>query len=274
MIFEHQSYRSFLKDVLAERIIKNSGYSLRALARDLGIHASQLSAIYKGTKGLSLQSALSIAQRLKLGPQETEYFCLLVQAENSKSPEVKDTFLQKMRELQPKTHVVDLSVDVFKALSDWYHISILEMTELTDFELTAANAARRLGITKVEAEVALERLVRLEMLEMDEQGRYRKTLEHYCFKSDKKSQALRRYHAQMLQKAIDSLEAQRPEERYVGSQTFAIDFEQLEEAKPIIEEFRKKLVELFDRGERRSQVYHLGVQLFRVTDFHSEGEAK
>lgn len=270
MIFEHTSYRSYLKSVLADRIAKNPFYSLRAMARALEVQPSHLSAIHNGLKNLSPQTALKIAAKLGLSEQESEYFRLLVDYEAAKSPELKAAYQRKLQALNGKTEVRDLSLDAFKLIADWYHIPILEMTGLAKFKFTPAAVARRLGITPLEAQVAVERLLRLELIEPKDGGGYRKVHKNSLFKSEQVNLALRRFHQQMIERAGRSLETQKPDERYVGSQTFAIDPQSLPEAKKIIDEFRQKLVSHFDSGKSRTEVYHLGVQLFNLTKGESD----
>jgi len=268
MIFEHSNYRSFLKEVLVERKRKNEAYSLRAMARDLDLRPSHLSDIQKGSKNISLQNAYAVAVKLGLNTKQTDYFVLLVQLEQAKTPQHKESILSKLNLINGKTEVRDLSVDMFKIMADWYHIPIVEMTALDDFDFTPRNIAERLDISIQEVELALERLERLEMLEKDEDGRYHKTVSNYVFKSNKPNPALRQFHHQMMSKAQHSLTTQTPEEKYVGSQTFSIDVNQLGEARNIIEECRAKLVELFNRVNRagkRTETYHFGVQLFKLT---------
>lgn len=265
MVFEHNNYRAFLKAVLAERISTNPAYSLRAFARDIEVHPAQLSAIFGAKKGLSQESALRVARRLSLGANEADYFCLLVQYESAPSEEVKDAVMTKLRGLNRNIEMRELSVDLFKIIADWYHFPILEMTELKKFDFAPKSIARRLGITPLEAEAAIERLERLELIEKDEKGRYRKAESNLLVKAKHSNKALQSFHKQMLARAAESFDNQRPEERYVGSQTFAIDVAQVEEARAIIDRFRRELVAHFDRGKNPTEVYHLGVQLFKLT---------
>ncbi len=265
MIYEHNSYRSYLKNILADRQSKNPAYSLRALARDLGVKPAHLSFVIRAKKGISLQNALKIAKSIGLNSQEIEYFCGLVHYEDAKSPELKNNYLQRLQSLNTQTQIHDLSVDLFRIISDWYHIPILEMLELKDFKFTAINLAQRLGITPIQAEVAIERLMRLELLEKDKKGNYKKIYNNYLFKSEKPNTALQSFHAQMLEKAIRSIKTQGPKEKYIGSQTFSIDVEQLESAREVLDECRKKLVVLFESGKSKTQTYHLGLQLFNLT---------
>jgi hypothetical protein len=71
--------------------------------------------------------------------------------------------------------VHDLSLEVFRTLSDWYHLPILELTNVSSFELTPVSAAKALGISTAEAEAAIERLLRLELLEASSDGVPKKT---------------------------------------------------------------------------------------------------
>ncbi len=277
MIFEHNNYRAYLKSTLVERISKNPAYSLRAFAKTLGIQPSQLSEIYSGKKNLSLQAALKTAKKLGLNQKETDYLCTLVQYEATKSEELKSSLNERLKQLNEKYELRDLSIDVFKAISDWYHIPILEMSTLhctlsdlqganpPGFQFTPDKIAKRLGITVHEASAAIERLERLELLEKDKKRGYRKVHSNALFKSNKPNTALRLFHKQMLEKAIESLESQTPQEKYIGSQTFSIDLTQLEQAKTLADEFRKKLVLLFSKGKTKTETYHLGIQLFRLT---------
>jgi len=243
---------------------KNPAYSLRAMAKQLSLQPSHLSGILKGTKNLSVARAYELAGRLGLTGRDVEYFYLLVDHEHAKAPELKHSLLERLRNINSRYQVTDLSVEVFKAISDWYHIPIIEMTALDEFDFNAENISRRLRITKIEAERAIERLERLELIERDENGRYKKVHANALFKSQLPNKALRQFHKQMITKAGEALDEQSPNERYVGSQTFSIDPEQLDEASKLIEKFRAALVQLFNNGKKKTRTYHLGVQLFSL----------
>ena len=148
MIYAHQDYRTFLRDLLAERQGRNKSYSLRAMARDLGLQPSHLSDLLKGLKGLSLSSTVRLARCLGLNAGEAEYFHILVQlGDPALDPDSRDVLLQKARTLSSqKATITDLSVDLFKAISDWYHLAILELPG-ADFNPAPKAIAVRLGIT-------------------------------------------------------------------------------------------------------------------------------
>jgi uncharacterized protein (TIGR02147 family) len=264
MIFEHQNYRTYLRAVLVSRISINPAYSLRCLAMELGISPALLSLVISGRKNFSTDRALGVAQKLELNRSESEYFCALVQFETAKTETLKNQCLEKMRRLNRNKPITDLNTDFFHVIAEWYHIPILLMTDLDDFELSPKSAAKHLGISVLEASAALDRLQRLELLERDTAGRWRRVPENGLFKSETANRGLQHFHRQMLMMAMRSLETQDNREKVVGSQTFSVDVEQLPAARKMIEEFLNAVAGHFDKGNKRTEVYHLGVQLFNV----------
>lgn len=267
MIYQHVSYRSYLREVLADRTKKNSKYSLRAMAKQLGFASSSLSEVLNGSANFSLMSARKIASRLELTAEETEYLCLLVQFDSSEDPEIRESLLNRMKSINPKkTTTHDLSVDQFKQISEWYHSAIIEIVNLRNFEFTPLNVAKRLGISKVEAEVAIERLLRLEILEKNKKGET--VVVHDCLltqSNTQTNQAMRNFFRQMMQKASEALETQNPKERLSGYETMAIAPESLPEAKVIFEKFFTDMLALSNRHPKKKNVYHLLVHFFNLT---------
>ena len=138
MIFEHQSYRTFLKSELADRVTANEAYSLRAFSKHLGVTPSMLSDVLRGKRNLSLDMALKISHRLKLEGKEVEYFSTLVQFDTAKTMELKAELQTRLLALNSKNDPHDLNVDAFKMIADWYHIAILEICTLPRVKVTPA----------------------------------------------------------------------------------------------------------------------------------------
>ncbi|MGZ3651053.1 MAG: TIGR02147 family protein [Bdellovibrionota bacterium] len=264
-VYSHETSRNFLREVMAEKARKNPAFSLRAMAKSLEIAPSFLSGVLKGQKNLSLKTSMDVARRLRLPSEETEYFCLLAQKDAAKDPNVKESLLARLQRHNPAQEVNDLSVDHFRSISDWQHFAILSATEIEGFDPSARNLAAALELPQAEIEVSLDRLERLGMLERDSDGRYRKTKSNPRVVSKAPSQALRNFHRQTLQKAADSLESQTTEEKVVGSETFAIDSDQVQAFNALANEFFDKAIALAKKSKKRDSVYHLGVQFFNFT---------
>jgi len=263
MILEHDDYREFLKLELVRRIRANENYSLRSFARQMGLSPSTLSELMKGSKNLSLERAAEVASKLQLSGDEKDYFCLLVQKAGAKRPETRKELSERVLRMNGRRVSTDLSVELFAAISEWYHIPMLALADVKGFAYTPANIAKRFGIARVEAEVAIHRLVRLELLEKVSETRYRATQPNGIFRTDTANLALRHFHRRMLERASVSLDTQSNEEKFIGTRTFAIDAKQFPKAKKRIQQFLADMADLVDQGEK-SEVYHLSVQLFNV----------
>lgn len=265
MILSFDSYQDYLKAELAKRIASNHAYSLRAFAQRLDISAPFLSQVLNRKKTFSADAALRVAMRLELNDSDSRYFCLLAQLESEKNPVYREEIARKLRSLNPKRKTMDLSLDAFHAISDWYHFPILELTCLAGFELTPHSAARKVGITTIQAEVAIDRLRRLELLELDSKGRLRKTRDYVLAQSHVHVPALKNFHQQMLAKAGAALLDQEPQERVSSTDVVAINPKYVNEVRALSDKYTEALLKISEKPGDKTEVYCLSVQFFSLT---------
>jgi uncharacterized protein (TIGR02147 family) len=110
-------------------------------------------------------------------------------------------------------------------------------------------------------------LIRLELLEPHptRKGAYRRTRGDLKAESPAPNQALRKYHRQLLERAIESLETQTPQEKLVQSQIVAMGTEQLKEADRLTEKYFAKISALAAASPKKTDIYHVGVQIFNLS---------
>lgn len=256
-------FRNFLQDELIERCQKNSKYSIRAFALKLGVESSSLSQILSGKRMISNAMVKRLAEKLDVSPDEVESF----QKSNAKV---------KTSPLQPK-HMENLqrvALDEFRAIADWYHYALLELTHLKDFEPDLKWVARALGIRVAEARVAMERLERLGYLEIKERTWVDNT-DNLTNREDRFSDiAFRRLQHQVLEMALVALEEVPLEKRNHSSMTFSIDSKLLPLAKKKIQEFSWALCECLQASSQRDEVYQLGISFYPLTKSRSKGGRK
>lgn len=265
MIFEHGDYRTFLKTALSEKAKEREGYSLRAFAEKLRISNSYLSEVLNNKKALSVELAFKVALKLDLTDLETQYFCLLVQIDQEKDPVFREAFQKRLNDLNPKRKTHDLSVDLFKTISEWYHLPILELTFLPGFKGTPEYIAKKLGISKSEAELALKRLLRLELIEKDAKGKWKKAHNYLLAESVVPNSAFKQYHKQILAKAIESIDSQTPKERMSATDVVAVDSKFLPEVDRLSQEFSAAVMRLSEKSKIRDSVYALSVHFLNLT---------
>ena len=276
MIYEYVSYQSFLKGVLVERSQKNSSYSLRAMARQLGLLPSLLSEVLKGSRHLTEENAVFVAEKLGLQEKERLYFRTLVQLGRAKSPEVKQVLLNQLTTLHPKAEIGnDLSVDHFIYVSDWHHFAIMRLLDISDFTFSPGAAAKALNVHPFEIEAALERLIRLELIEKTATGKYVKLRDNVLVKATGMNDALRKYHKQVLEKTIESLTTQTPSERFTGTENITLSPDQLAEASEIYEDCFRKILDLSKKRKKNAEVYHLGIHMIKLSKIQkTKGNSK
>jgi len=262
---EPQTYRSFLKAALADRARARSGYSIRAFAEKAGISNSFLSEVLNGKKSLSVELAFKIAVKLQLTDLETQYFCLQVQLDQEKDPAFREELSRRLNNLDPSRRQHDLSADLFKVVADWHHFAILELTHVAGFRGDPAWIAKRLGIPRMEVEIALDRLLRLELLEETNRG-LRKTHGYVLAQSAIPNGAMKEFHRQVLAKTEAALVSQKPKERISATDFIPLDSRQLPEVDRLSQEFSTAVVKLSGKALTKDHVYGLSVHCIRLTE--------
>lgn len=260
---EQLQIQNLLRTKLLDAQTRNPAVSLRAFANRLGIGAGPLSQILSGQRRVSRNLAQRICDALLLDPQERH--------------EVLSRFPQK-RPVRPQDSAagdsvgpdyLKLTADQFKVISDWYCYAILSLIRTKGFKNDPAWIAGRLGIKVTEAKSALERLLRLELIEADESGKLRRTINHLRTTDDITSLSIRRGHLQTLELARHSLEQDPVNRRDFTTVTFPTHPKRLKAAKELIRKFQDDLTLLMEgapeEAHENTEVYRFSTELFPLT---------
>lgn len=259
-------YRERLRDELAYRIEKNPRYSLRSFSTALGMGSGALSQILSGKRSVSAKLIERIFKALELSPLEQRKFLESVMTEKTGLKRISPELKLKLNQIsQFSTGSIDidrnLGTDEFRIISEWYHAAILELTFAKEFSSDPRWIASALGISVMEAKLAIDRLIQLELLS-DDNGQLRKSDFNLDTKDkNKTSSFLKRRQKQILDKSAYSLENDPIEQRNHSALTLCIDPELIPEAKNRIQSFMWELGQLLVTGEPR-RVYELSVNLF------------
>lgn len=234
------AFKDLLRSTLMQRCKANESYSLRAFARDLNVEASALSKIIRGERALSPQMFDRFCSSLNLSPKEQADFIETDEAE-----------FQQITE------------DCFKVIADWYHYAILELTHLQSFKADEKWICEKLGITKTETRKAIERLKRLNLLKVDENGKWIDTGENLSTVSVKHTnQAYKNLQTGVLEKAILALNEIPFDQRDQSSMTLAFSKSEMPKAKELLKKYRRQFVNQMEDYETADQVYHLSFSLY------------
>jgi transcriptional regulator with XRE-family HTH domain len=245
---EREEFRLVLQDELIKRCRNNTRYSLRAFAKSLDVAPSALSAILNGKRPITpkMKKRLGLAIGLSL--------------DDLRGSDIQFTDSQ--------TNYQQITFDAYALISDWYHYAILELVRVKDFKPDLTWISKSLGITKSEANITVERLQRLGLLEIKPNGKWVDTsLDGYAtnIQDDLTSAASKKLQKQVLEMSITALEEVPVKDRNHTSMTMALNPEDLAEAKKRITTFRRELCAFLERNKKPTQVYQLGISLYPLT---------
>lgn len=244
-----------MRDELARRCASNAQYSLRSLALDVNVDASSLSQILRGKRALTATTIERIGRRIGLDEDEIRAF---VAAEE---------FVRATADL---TGVEQLAHDVAALVADGCHYAILELVRLDSFQPDSRWIARVLGNDVDEVNVAIQRLLRLGLLEMVASDRW------VARSSGSRASVAGFTHAAFERlarevRALDADPAQRAPRDH-SSTTLAVDSRRLPDALALLARARRDLVKLLESSDARDDVYRLEIHFFPLTRLSAAGD--
>jgi uncharacterized protein (TIGR02147 family) len=247
--------KTLLQDELLKRKQKNSMYSLRALARDLEISTTSICDLLNDKRTLSKKNQEKVVEKLHLSPEQANF--------------IKDEASQKKLESTLEdVNRLYLEEDTFNTIANWYYPAILNLAKLKKNKSCPNWIASRLGISVKEAQMAIERLQRLGLIEI-KRKKLSRTAQPLSVGANIPSRALKKFHHDTLSKAQDSLYNVPIELREISSVMMAINPGKIQEASNILKKAKRKITKLLEEGQT-SEVYLLAFQLFPLTQ--NEGE--
>ncbi|MFS4459083.1 TIGR02147 family protein [Bdellovibrio sp. HCB2-146] len=240
----------FLINEYHRRKLNSPGLTNAQFADILGIPSSRLSDYINGRRIMTLPIAKQVVKGLNLDiVDDFEHLKTLIESDRN-----------KRKTLLPETQ---LKEDEFSVICDWYHFAILALITTKNFRLDAHWIGERINIPVDVAAAAIERLVRLGLIEVNG-GEVVATQKNLETTHNIPSESLRRSHKQSLVQVIDNLDRVPTDLRDVTSITFPMNRKKIPEAKRLIRNFRRKMAGLLGQGPK-NEVYNLNVQLFPVT---------
>lgn len=256
-------YQDFLLEEFKARRARNPNYSLRAFARDLGMPASKLSQNLRGLCGISVAKAETIADKLQMREDDRQLFLALVESQHARSRVARQQAASALENIR-RDRMAELDVEKFSVIRDWYHMAILEMTEITSFRPDPQWMASRLDLPVDIVREAINRLSELGLLRT-EGPRWEQSSTDLELPSGGPSRAVKEHHKQLLTKAIVAVDEVAIEEREYSSQTLAVPKAAIPEIKNLIREFQRKVARLAN-GASKDEVYALTIQLFPLLE--------
>ena len=156
--------RSRLAQEWSQRKARNSRYSLRAFALLLGTDHSTLSQVLKGQRTVPASQLLTWCKKLGMDEEEATAYVIAAAAPGPSA------FAQA-------EHLRHWSAEALSILEDSKHWKAFQLCNSKNFRSDTRWIAERLGATVDEVNIVLTRLLRLGLIEMSHDGKWRASKE-------------------------------------------------------------------------------------------------
>ena len=261
------SYVEVLREEFRGRQTKNETYSLRAFAKALKISHAHLSQVLRKKKRLSLNEAIRIGALLQWDEQRQRLFFLMVEYCWVRSRSEKERVAKELKAHSKAVAQKAYEVPAAHALkiNSWHHFALLELSEIETFCPDPSWIAKKLEISATDVKKIIESLEIAGLLSVSDG--FKKVHTNYTVGrvwTEEQKHARDKAHAFHLNQASKSLQSDSLSERDFSSVTMAFQKEKLPDAKKLIAEFRKSLLQLGERCSTKNSVFQLNVQFFEI----------
>lgn len=275
-IFEYTDFRAWLKDRFSELKASDKKYSLRYLARKMGLSSnSHLKMVMDGSHNMSIDLARKVARFFILNKQETDFFVNLVKYGQARNTREKSEALDELRKVSQFVKLHQLELDQFDYYNDKLTLILRELVVLPDFKEDTKWIARQLPFKATAGEIhkAIDKLVRLKLLSRDEDGTLFVTNPHVTTGNSIDKVALRSYYMNGFSDAAGSLEMPGTY-RHVGGITMAISRKTYDKIVNHFQEFLNVIRSEVSADERPDSVYQLVLGLHPLTSMEDSKRLK
>ena len=267
-IFEYTGYRQYIADFYAERKVK-SAFTWREFARMAGFSSSvHLKYVSEGRFNLGEEAVERVAKAMGLDGNRLEYFRAMVEFDHAVTDNIKKEIFDRMLSIAKQSNAKVIEGDAFRYFDSWRNPVLRELAPaMPGAKPLALAKACRPKVTAAEVSESLNFLVKANLLKKDAAGNYKQ--------SDKivtagpmaaASVAVRGLHRQMGEIALDAIEGVPQNERHFSGVTLGITRSAYDEIVAVINDCRKKIIEIATRDDATDEVYRLNMQFFPMTN--------
>ena len=259
---DNRDFRALLQERFRAAVRRNSRFSLRSFALQLGINHSTLSQILRNKRPLSVRSIESMGRRLGLNETLIDSYKQGLKKRTNASSKTNSA----VRNFQ-------FDLDTFHLLSTWWHQAILELTHTRGFKTDSRWIASRLGISVDDVNIALQRLLRLGLLEMATSNRWiDKSGDAEFHTHELAPTAIKRINEEVHELATNVVKRSESDRLAHSQMVVAINSKNLRQLQTAADEFMNVIRSLVEEDSTRDEVYQVAVSLFPLSKSQIRGE--
>ncbi|OFZ78906.1 MAG: hypothetical protein A2583_11925 [Bdellovibrionales bacterium RIFOXYD1_FULL_53_11] len=268
-------YRAFLVAYAQEKKQNSPAWSYGAWARMLGLKTtSSITKILNGEREAGSRVIEQMVAYFKFRDKDARYFRDLVRLHKIRSDaRLAVLLMEKMGKEHPDATRRLMDERMFRVISNWYYLPLRELTRIPGFRNDPDWISKhfRFKVTARDIERAIHTFIELKILRRDDKGLLAVNEGQLDTTDDVTSEAIKRYHEQMLGNAREALRSQGVQEREFSGSCFAMRSGNVGAAKEMLREFKQKFVRTFEETGGDT-VYQVQLQFFPLTKQIKKGE--
>jgi uncharacterized protein (TIGR02147 family) len=265
-LFTYMEYREYLRDHYEERKSLKSMFSLRYIARKVGMDDSYVSKILTAERHLPATKIPEFASLCGLKGRRADYFEALVLFGRARTDSERKPFLDTLIRLRAaKGHPLEAHQQKFYSSSRY--TAIRAILGLQSWKDEWDEIGKRLdpSLKGPAVKEAIEFLLEVGLVERDEDGCLVPTKRHIRSGKPFDRAAIRTFQSEMLDLAKRSLEVHAPEARDFSTLTVAVQKETIEDIRQLVSECRDAIRKRIDQDVEPDTILHLNFQIFPLS---------
>ena len=270
-VFEYTGYRQYIADFYAERKVK-SAFTWREFARMAGFSSSvHLKYVSEGRFNLGEDAVERVAKAMGLSGNRLEYFRAMVEFDHAVTDNIKKEIFERMLSIAKQSNAKVIEGDAFRYFDSWRNPVLRELAPaMPGAKPLALAKACRPKVTAAEVSESLNFLVKANLLLKDANGNYVQTDKFVTTgPMEAAPVAIRGFHRQMGEIALDTIEGVPQNERHFSGVTLGITRNAYDKIVAELDACRRKIIEIATAEDETDEVYRLNLQFFPMTNKQS-----
>jgi uncharacterized protein (TIGR02147 family) len=249
------SIPDLIKIVFEEKKIRNPKYSLRALARDIGIPPGRLSEVMAGKRNMTLLMAQKLVRLNKLQNDEKNKIFELIKSQNKlRSKKITDRNL--------------LSAEEFSKVCHWHYYALMCLIDSKTAENNIGYFAEKLNLNPAKIKEMLQTMESAKLIKFDGQ-KYQTLKSSTTTSQDSLNRAIQNFHREMVYFHLSQVENVSTEFRDLQSLIIPFAVKNVPKAKKMLRNFIDEFEKKFGTSTG-SDVFGLSFQLTPLTVMKEE----
>jgi len=265
-IFDYLDHKQFLKAAYEFQKDKHRGFTHQVIAQQLGLQSTgYFSLLLQGKKNISGRLLEGLAEIFKLKKKEAEYFELLVSFHQSKLPNQKKKFFDRIISLRKKKKKI-IGEKQYEFYNKWFYSVIRQIIAIYpfsgDFKKLANSVIPKISIG--EAKEAMEVLEKIGLIQKLESGSFRVNSPVISTGDEWQSAAIHNVQMEMVDLGRDALTRFPKNERDVSNLTVTLSGKAFEMVQKKLKQTREEILEIARNNLEADMIYQCNFQVFPV----------